>query len=148
MPHDHNLPRMRGLPAALLIGTLFLGSPLRAADDCPPHEPGVLPWMGNGTFKGDLWAWVYLELDKKAEPKRCLMGDNNIHDPDMRFYACRAMQLDWKPATPEEAKSLASTTIKRFFIMPGPDRHKQIREAKKRWFAEHPGERPECYPDD
>jgi hypothetical protein len=133
----------------LLLGGLCIGVPANAAaDNCPPHEPGYLPWMENGTVKGDLWAWVYLELDKDALPKRCLMGENNIHDADTRFFACRAMKEDWRPATAEQARSVASTTVKRFFVIPGPDRNKEIREAKKRFFAEHPNERPECYPDD
>jgi hypothetical protein len=132
----------------LLLAGLCLGAPAAAAGDCPPREPGNLPWMGNGVVKGDLWAWIYLELDKNARPKRCLMGENNIHDADMRFYACRAMTLDWKPASPDDGRSVASTTIKRFFVIPGPDRDKAIGEAKKSWFAEHPDQRPECYPDD
>jgi hypothetical protein len=132
----------------LVLAGLGFGTPAVAADECPPHEPGYLPWMQNGIAKGDLWAWVYLELDKNSRPKRCLMGDNNIHDPDTRFLACDAMKESWKAATDSEARSVASTTIKRLFVMPGPDRDKEIREAKKSWFTEHPDQRPECYPDD
>ena len=55
---------------------------------------------------------------------------------------------DWNPAPPEEGRALASATIKLFFVLPGPDRNKEIREAKKLWFAQHPNERPECYPGD
>ena len=134
----------------MLLCSLFCGAPaaVAAANDCPPHEPGYLPWLTNGVAKGDLWAWVYLELDKDARPKRCLMGENNIHDADTRFLACDAMKQGWKPATEEDGRALASTTVKRLFILPGPNRNKEIREAKKRWFAEHPDQRPECYPDD
>ena len=96
---------------------------------------------------GDKWAWVYLELDEKARPKRCLMGKNNIHDPDLRFFVCRAAEKDWHPATPEHAKAVASTTVKRRMIMRGPEHYKLMREARKRFFAEHPDERPECYPE-
>jgi hypothetical protein len=139
-----------GRPLKLLLACgLFAAASVQAADsECPPHEPGTFPWMENGTVKGDLWAWTYLELDKNGEPKRCLMGKNNIHDEDTRFFVCRAMQKDWHAATPEEAKAAASTTVKRFFVMIGPDHDKRLREAKKRYFAEHPAERPECYPDD
>ncbi|MGN6156316.1 MAG: hypothetical protein ACTHN4_11385 [Sphingomicrobium sp.] len=104
--------------------------------------------MTDGIAKGDLWAWVYLELDKDAHAKRCLMGNNNIHDADTRFMACDAMKESWKPATDADARALASTTVKRLFIIPGPNRNKEIREAKKLWFAQHPDQRPECYPDD
>jgi len=132
----------------LVVGLCASSSAIAAANDCPPHEPGYLPWMSNGIAKGDLWAWVYLDLDKDARPKRCLMGENNIHDADTRFLACSAMKEGWKPATPDQGRSVASTMVKRLFIIPGPDRNKAIREAKKSYFAEHPDQRPECYPDD
>jgi hypothetical protein len=140
---------MTKLSKVLLVAALIASGPaMAAANDCPPHEPGYLPWLTNGIAKGDLWAWVYLELDKDARPKRCLMGDNNIHDADTRFLACDAMKESWKPATAADAKAVASTTVKRLFILPGPKRDKEIREAKKLWFAQHPDQRPECYPDD
>lgn len=133
----------------LLAAALSVAAPVNPLPSgCPPHEPGYLPWLNNGTVKGDLWAWIYLELDKDARAKNCMMGENNIHDPDTRFLACRAMKEDWRPATAEQAKAVASTTVKRFFIIPGPDRNKAIRDAKKQYFASHPDERPECYPDD
>ncbi len=140
---------MTKISKLMLVAALIGGSPaLAAADDCPPHEPGQLPWMTNQIVKGDLWACVYLELDKDARPKRCLMGENNIHDADTRFLACDAMKESWKPATDDDARAVASTTVKRLFILPGPDRNKEIREAKKNWFAANPDQRPECYPDD
>jgi hypothetical protein len=133
----------------ILVAALTCGGPaVAAASDCPPHEPGYLPWLTNDIAKGDLWAWVYLELDKDARPKRCLMGENNIHDADTRFLACDAMKESWKAATTDEGRSVASTTVKRLFVIPGPDRNKAIRDAKKQWFAEHLDQRPECYPDD
>jgi hypothetical protein len=140
---------MTKLSKVLLAAALIASGPaMAAANDCPQHEPGYLPWLTNGIAKGDLWAWVYLELDKDARPKRCLMGDNNIHDADTRFLACDAMTESWKPATDADAKAVASTTVKRLFILPGPNRNKEIREAKTLWFAQHPDQRPECYPDD
>lgn len=132
----------------VLLAGVLMSSPVTAADsDCPPREPGTYPWSKNGTVKGDEWAWVHLELDKKARPKRCLMGENNIRDSDRRFFVCRVMSEDWRPASADEARSLASTTVKRFFIIPGPEHAKVMREARKRFFAEHPDERPECYPE-
>ena len=133
----------------ILVAALTCGGPaVAAASDCPPHDPGYLPWLTNGIAKGGLWAWVYLELDKDARPKRCLMGENNIHDADTRFLACDAMKESWKPATEADARAVASTTVKRLFIIPGPKRDKEIREAKDLWFAQHPDQRPQCYPDD
>jgi hypothetical protein len=139
---------MKSTSKLLLWAGLSIGLTVSAsASTCPPREPGTYPWSTNGTMPGDKWAWVYLELDEKARPKRCLMGESNIHDSDMRFFICRVAKEDWRPATPEDARTFASTTQKRFFILRGPDHAKKMREARKRYFAEHPDERPDCYPE-
>jgi hypothetical protein len=133
----------------LLLVAFIAAAPVQAAtSDCPAHEPGELPWLTDGSVPGDLWAWVYLELDSTGRPERCLMGANNIDDSDLRFFVCRAAKEDWHPATADAAKALASTTVKRHFVLPGPRHNKGAREAKKQYFAEHSDIRPECYPDD
>ena len=132
--------------ALVLAGFAWSGA-ASAAEPCPPREPGTYPWATNGTMPGDKWAWVFLELDEKARPKGCMLGENNVRNSDLGFYMCRAMERDWEAATPEHAKALASTTVKRFFIMRGPNHAKQMREARKRFFAQNPNERPECYPE-
>ncbi|HWI77202.1 MAG TPA: hypothetical protein VNS53_09010 [Sphingomicrobium sp.] len=87
-------------------------------------------------------------MDKDAQAKRCLMGNNNIHDADTRFLACDAMRESWKPATEDDARAVALTTVRRLFIIRVRTGTRKIREAKKLWFAQHPDQRPECYPDD
>lgn len=129
--------------SALLVHVPANGS----APPCPAREPGTYPWSTDGTMPGDKWAWIFLELDKNGKPKRCLMGENNVRDDDLRFFMCRAAEKDWQPATPEEAKALASSTVKRRLIMRGPDHWKKMREARKRYFEQNPHERPECYPE-
>ena len=131
-----------------LAAGLFVALPMSAAaNTCPPREPGTYPWSTDGTMPGDEWAWVFLELDKKARAKRCLIGKNNIDDSDRRFFVCRAMQEDWRPASDEAGQAVASTTVKRFFIIRGPDHEKLMRAARKRYLAEHSDERPDCYPE-
>jgi len=139
---------MRGYSKFFILPALCIALPAMAQPgQCPPREPGTYPWAKNGTMPGDKWAWVYLELDDKARPKGCKLGENNVRNSDLGFYMCRAMERDWEPATPEQAKALASTTVKRFFIMHGPSHSKQMREARKKFFAANPNERPECYPE-
>ena len=131
-----------------LAAGLFVALPMSAAaNTCPPREPGTYPWSTDGTMPGDKWAWVHLELDDKARAKRCLMGENNLRDSDLRFFVCRAAKEDWRPASDTDAQTVASTTVKRFFILRGPDHAKKMREARKRFFAEHPDGRPGCYPE-
>lgn len=139
---------MKSISTLMLCASVIVGLPANAAaNTCPPREPGTYPWSTDGTMPGDQWAWVYLELDKDARPKRCLMGKNNIHDSDRRFLVCRAMKEDWRPASADAGRAVASTTVKRFFIIRGPNHEKLMRAARKRYFAENPHERPECYPE-
>lgn len=146
--YGNTFATVKSISKLLACVSLLVGTGASATDgNCPPREPGTYPWLEDGKLPGDEWAWVYLELDKNARAKRCLMGENNIRDPDLRFFVCRAMKEDWHPASDEEAKTLASTTVKRFFVIPGYDHDKKLREARKRFFAEHPDERPECYPE-
>ena len=76
----------------LLFALVLIGTPIAAvaADaPCPPREPGSYPWAGNGIVNGDLYAWVYLKIGKDRRPE-CSIGENNIHDSDLRFFVCRA----------------------------------------------------------
>ena len=127
--------------AAALIA---VASPGLAADKCAPREVGSFPWANNGLVNGDLYGWVYLKIDKNGRPQ-CFMGQNNINDSDQRFFICQAFTRDWKPAKPEDA--LPGAVVKRLFIMAGPHHDKIEKEARRRFFADHPDERPECYPE-
>jgi hypothetical protein len=73
------------------------------------------------------------------------MGKTNIDDSDLRFFACKAFTDDWKPASAVEP--VPGSVVKRLFIMPGPNHEKADKDARKRFFAEHPDQRPECYPE-
>jgi len=133
--------------ASIAAACLFALPTSALADDasCPAREVGTYPWTDNGVLKGDLYARVYLKIGKNGRPQQCLMGDNNIRDRDLRYFVCKAFTDDWKAAQPGDAAP--GTTAERFTVMPGPDHEKADKEARKRFFAEHPDERPACYPE-
>ena len=135
------------MKCALFLAFL-IGIPVAAvaADPpCPPREPGSYPWAGQGIVNGDLYAWVYLKIGKDRRPQ-CSIGENNIHDSDLRFFVCRAFANEWKPARPEDA--MPGSVVKRLTIMAGPNHAKMEKEARKQYFVQHPDQRPECYPED
>jgi len=94
---------------------------------------------------GDYWAWVYLVIGKDHRVEKCLMGDNNIHDDQLRFFACKAFTDGWDPANANDVQP--GQEIKRFFVIPGGKHEKANKDARKKFFADHPNERPECYPE-
>ena len=134
---------------ASICASLLLASSAAAAakEPCPPRETGSYPWLTNTVMKGDRWAWVLLELDENDRPKRCLMAENNIRDPDLRFLACKAFTDDWKPGQRIETTEAGKRMVRRFFIMHGPEHQKVLKQARKKFFADNPNERPECYPE-
>ena len=135
---------MSRIVTSIAAALIAAASPGLAKDPCPPREVGTYPWAANGIVNGDLYAWVYLKIGKDSRPE-CLMGENNIHDSDKRFFVCRAFTEGWKPARPEDAAP--GTVVKRLTIIAGPNHAKIENEARRRFFAEHPDQRPECYPD-
>lgn len=143
---DSLWPMSKLLKILALAGAGWSGL-ANASAPCPPRETGSYPWNTNKIMKGDLWAWVILEVGKDGKPGRCLMGDNNIRDRDLRFFACKAFTDDWKPGQPITMDASGKAVVKRFFIMPGPEHEKARKQARKRFFAENPNERPECYPE-
>ncbi len=120
-------------------------SAVPASEPCPPREVGTYPWTTDGALPGDQYGWVYLTIGKDGQPQQCGMGQTNIFDSDLRFFVCRAMMRDWKPASGE--KLAAGSVVKRLMILPGPHHDKVNKEARKRFFADHPDQRPECYPE-
>ena len=124
---------------------IFVSTACWAKDDCPPREVGTYPWANNGLVNGDLYAWVYLKIGKDARRPDCFIGENNIHDSEQRFFICHAFTEDWKPARPEDAKP--GSVVKRLMVLAGPNHAKMLKEARRQWFASHPQERPECYPE-
>jgi hypothetical protein len=122
--------------AAMLPFTAF------AKEPCPPRDPGApYPWQTAEVMKGDLWGQFFIQVDAKGRPTGCRVGEHNM-DGDTLWMTCEALKEQWRP--PEG--TAFPTTSKIRMHMRGP-RHRQIEEAaRKRFFRENPGERPECYP--
>lgn len=134
-----------GLYLAFGVFALGLASPAAAKGPCPPRESGTYPWAINGIMDGDLWAWVYLEIGKDKQPVRCLIGNNNIDDSDLRFFVCKAFMDQWQPADSTQVQP--GTEVKRFFLMAGNKHANANQAARKKFFADHPDQRPQCYPE-
>ena len=136
---------MIGVSKLFLIAAVATTVPaIASAANCRAQKPN--PWTVNGAVNGDEWAKVYLELDSKGWAKRCLMGDNNIDDSDRRFFVCKYMKEQWRPAKTDDRPK--STTVEQFFLLTGPDHDKASREAREHYLAQHPDVRPECFADD
>jgi len=114
---------------------------------CPEREAGAAyPWQSLELMKGDRYAWVIVDVDRTGRPLRCGVGDNNIPDPDTRFFLCNAYKGDWR-APPAGAGEPDVRTIRRRTTMVGYEHQMADKKARKLWFRQHPDERPECYPE-
>src|SRR5690348_6683330 len=108
------------------------GASLAASDKCPFREQGVYPWasMVPKIVDGDLWAWVYLDLDKRGQPLRCYIGENNLPAPETRSNVCRSFVGSWQAAPlVKDGKPVAGTT-RRFFILMGRRHEKLFEDAR------------------
>jgi hypothetical protein len=135
---------MAPLVFAALAGVHGVAS--AAPETCPLATGATAPWTNNGAVKGDEWAWTYLVLDSRGWPTQCLMGENDIDDSDRRFFVCKYMREQWRPAKEASARQV-STTVKQFFFRAGPGHEKALIEARERYLADHPEIQPECFAD-
>ena len=139
--------RMR-LGVFAVFAALFTASSGRAdPGKCPFHEEGDYPWSANipTIVDGDLWAWIYLDLDKGGYPLRCYIGETNISGNETKSNLCKSFVSGWK-ATPlmKDGVRVAGTTRRQTVII--GKRHEELfDDAKKSWFAQHP-EAKDCYP--
>jgi hypothetical protein len=135
-------------PAAMLLALGF-AYPTLAKVPCPKRPIGSLayPWLIEGYMDGDHYADIYLDVSKDGEPVACRFGKTNIHSNDEKFGVCLAFMRTrgWSvnPSTPEATR----TTITRKYISYGGKHEKAERAARKLYLAQHPEERPECFPD-
>jgi hypothetical protein len=134
------------LAAAAMLSAASVSS---AKTPCPPHVPGEpYPWeQGNDQVQpGDRWAWMYIDIDKTGRPLQCKMGENNIPEDD-RFGVCNAFLQDWHGEPEIKDGVPVRSTVKRFVMMRGSQHQKAADAARKKFFREHPDERPSCYPE-
>ena len=106
----------------------------------------MYPWQSTAMMPGDKFAWIYVDVDRTGRPLKCRMGENNILDPEMRFRLCRAYSQDWR-ADPANSGDPDRRTIKRHFTLFGAAHDLANQKARKKFFKDHPEERPKCYPE-
>jgi len=104
-----------------------------------------VPWNTSDLMPGDRWAWAYLRVNTRGTPATCGIGENNLSQ-GTRSMVCRSFIRNWRANPVMRDGKPVEATIKRKFVIIGKKHEKAQDEARKRFFAEHPEERPECYP--
>ena len=124
-----------------------IGATGAAPAPCPERKPGqAYPWQkADGLLPDDEWAYLYIDLDAKGRPTNCRVGKHK-YKPETGFFMCRAMmaQGQFEPVLRDGVP--VAGTVTRFFTMAGRTRQKADKLARKQYFAQHPHERPGCYP--
>jgi hypothetical protein len=137
---------MRIFCSLAACATLLSNSAL-ASEACPKWEPGQsYPWQIGGILPDDQYAQVYVDIDEQGRPLKCYIGKSNIPKDD-RFWVCKAYLDDWHARPIIKDGRAVRGTVHRETILTGDRHQKANREARKRYFREHPAERPECYPE-
>jgi hypothetical protein len=136
---------------------LLLAAPAAGNAPCPANSQALYPWAVSGVMPGDRYAEMYLDIDKSGKPINCRMGKNNIPGDD-KFFVCKAFIEQWStsprpddpavgPPPPNLPRgSPIKATVHRTLMVTGDQHAKAEREARDRFFREHPEEQPECYP--
>jgi len=131
----------------MLLGAALSGTPALAAAPCPKWEAGArYPWQSNEIMRGDLFGWIILDVDRSGAPASCRVGKNNFLNVETSFALCKNYAAYWRGSR-AAASDPDRRTFERFSLIAGYDHLIADRKARKRWFAEHPAERPECYPE-
>jgi hypothetical protein len=139
---------MRELRALAVCAVWFVGSAAVAGEaQCPKWEAGArYPWQTSEIMRGDKFGWVIMEVDRYGAPASCRIGKNNFLDVETGMFLCKAYSERWRgpKAAPSDPDRRVFT---RFSLLPGYDRTIADRKARRQWFKNRPGERPECYPE-
>ena len=131
---------------ALAAAACTSAAPGQAAP-CPRHEPGArYPWQTDEIMRGDKFAWVIMEVDRYGAPASCRIGKNNFLDVETGMFLCKSYSERWR-GPKASASDPDRRTFTRFSLLPGYDRVIAERKARRQWFRDHPGERPQCYPE-
>lgn len=139
---------MRLSNALLIIALFSIGSAAVGKDArCPKWEPGArYPWQSNEVMRGDRFAWVILDVDRRGFPVRCRVRNNNYADNEERFWLCKQYNDRWR-GPPAAASDPDRRTLERFSLIAG-GRHQSLdSRARRAWFERNPHQRPECYPE-
>ncbi|MEO7634635.1 MAG: hypothetical protein ABIS38_03180 [Sphingomicrobium sp.] len=131
-----------------IAAAISLAAPAAAQQSrCPTWEAGTrYPWQSTEIMAGDRFAWIRLEVDRRGYPIRCRVAKNNYPDAESRVWLCKQYYEEWRG--PRAAASDAKVrTLERLSLIPSHRRALADRKARAAWFAQHPQERPKCYPE-
>jgi hypothetical protein len=132
---------------------IFLAAALGATQSsaeggqCSKWEAGArYPWQSNEIMRGDLYGWVIMDVDRYGAPASCRIGKNNFLDVETAVFLCKNYSERWRgpkaaPSDPDRR------TFTRFSLINGYDHFIADKKGRRQWFNDHPGERPECYPE-
>lgn len=138
--------RRKGAIALALLPAMSTAMAAQAAP-CPRWEAGTrYPWQSNTIMRGDQFAWVFLQADRSGNPIRCKIGENNYPDNQGRLYLCKQYHELWRASRATKSEPAIRTFV-RFSLISGYRHQRADAKARKRWFIEHPDERPKCYPE-
>lgn len=139
---------MKSMGIATAVAALFVSSAALAdATRCPALEPGTrYPWQTDTPMRDDLWARVALDVDRGGYPIRCRVEQNNYPDAESRVIFCKQYYDRWR-GPPATVSDPPMRTLRRYSNIPGPHHDLADKRARKAWFAAHPEQRPECYPE-
>jgi hypothetical protein len=110
-----------------------------------PDAGYTYPWMIDDLMPGDEYADVYIDIDRSGRPLSCKYGRTNLHGEEL-FWVCNAFMEQFRTKPPVELAKGERTTVMRTMLGYGDAHRKAERKARKKFFAEHPDERPSCYP--
>lgn len=133
---------------AVLAVALSLGTSAAAqASRCPTSEAGTrYPLQSNAIMRGDRFAWIALEVDRRGYPITCRVAKNNYPDAESRVWLCKQYYEEWRG--PRAARSdPMRRTLERLSLIPSHRRFLADKKARAAWFKQHPQERPKCYPE-
>lgn len=144
------MPKLRSLFRQTIPAAAALSIAANAAAQgptCPKWEAGTrYPWQSNQIHRGDLYAWLKLDVDRGGYPIRCRVAANNYPDGESRVWLCKQYYDRWRG--PRAAASDPRVrTLERFSLIPGPKHQELDRQARAPWFQARPEERSECYPE-
>ena len=114
---------------------------------CPKWEAGArYPWQSNEVLRGDKFALVILDVDRGGYPVKCRIGNNNYDENEDRFWLCVQYTRYWR-GPPASKADPDTRKLERYSLIPGYEHAQNDRKARMVWLKEHPGERPDCYPE-
>ena len=134
--------------AILAVTALSIGASAQAqVPACPKWEAGTrYPWQSNQIYRGDLYAWIRLDVDRSGFPLRCKVARNNYPDGESRVWLCKQYYERWRGPRATESDPRVRT-LERFSLVPSPKHQELDRKARKAWFRVYPQERAICYPE-